>query len=94
MIEREIERKRERDRQKDREKEQEGRQVMSKLWAEEVPSGKSESSVSVNTMTISLQVSIRRQSDITKKNNMGKNSCKNVPLIQGFGCPQMQERTA
>lgn len=52
---------------------------MSKLRAEEVPSGKSESSVSVNTMTISLLVSIRRQSDITKKNNMGRIVAKMFP---------------
>lgn len=42
-----------RETEKDRGKELEGRQ-MNKLWAEEVLSGRSESSVSVNIMIISL----------------------------------------
>lgn len=42
-----------RERERDRGKEHEGRQ-MSKLWAEKVPHGRSASSVSVNTMTMSL----------------------------------------
>ena len=74
----------------------EGRQMMSKLWAEKVSSGSSRSSVSVHTMTISVSAKHERtrQSDITKKNIIGKNSCQNISLIKALGFLQMQERTS
>lgn len=85
-----------RETEKDREKEPEGKQMMNKLWAEEVLSGRSGSSVSVNIMTVSLSVKYvrTRRSDITKKRIMEKNSCQNAPLTRAFGCLKMQKRTA
>lgn len=71
--------------------------MISKLWSEEVPIG------AVGALCLCTQrpfISVlakqerTRQSDTTKKNIIGKNSCQNIPLIKALGFLQIQERTA